>query len=943
VTFNIKSLTDQSLTFQYTVGGSVETYTLAPRGRVSLEADHPDPFIRHLVTLGKISVNDSTGQVSPPYTPTINGYGLSWAGEWDDGFIYRKGQVVSSGGFTWVAIADASSNSAPALGDTRWAPLSILDTNVIFGVDTTTMTEGELVYRDTVGFASGLLTDLNISSLSLAKVTGLQAALDGKLSLSGGTVANLMLAAAPTSAGGAANKAYVDGFLSRAGGTMTGHILLPAGNPSNPLHAASKAYVDSMLVGGYLSVSGGTMTGPLVLWAEPSLSGHAANKAYVDRHLLKVGGTMTGQITLPANPTDAAHAARKAYVDLHLLKSGGTITGSLLLPEPASNAPGQTAVTKNYVDTQVSAGRAFTGKVSVPSDTEPTDPGDLITKQWFDDSNAAALLKSGGTMTGHIVLPVGNPSNARHATSKEYVDARTGLPTTGGTMTGAILGSHGLLQRSAGSTQGLTGELHLHTVTDLSGAPNEGLAFSSERATAVFRGRTVLTSGVKRTVFANYQVAAGDGLILADSGASVVVVSFGDPNLFPEAPITVRKVGQSNYAPVCLQLPNSGGRESLLTLCQNRESITLMPIDGTWEVITRSAPTERIFTVIPGAVTSGSGYQDVTFQIRDHDELFVACTITTTGTAGLYTAVVSGDSPWAVGDSVSISAESSTGYSGDYLVSAVSGGTISITNSSVTPSGGIVDAQISGVSRPLPTAGSSAVRACVVMASSSLESPWLAAPEVVLSIPVGSEAHPGGATTKAVRSDLNGEFRVRVTPSVAGARTLYLHILSAGILHGRIDGGKDTVVYDVQAYSSNIVSAASTVGGTIMTLGHNHGFVIGDVVAISGTTTTPTYNGNHTITAVSGAQITIAAAFVGSTAGTVVSNNAVALQVFNSSGFSGKFISVEGVSSLGSDNVAALVGGVLTGQIVIRSAFNSSLPRNGLVSILPVIPVTFPA
>lgn len=57
----------------------------------------------------------------------------------------------------------------------------------------------------------------------------------------------------PTSSGQVANKDYVDSsvanvgggsFLSTAGGTMTGPILLP-GNPSAPLQAATKQYVDS--------------------------------------------------------------------------------------------------------------------------------------------------------------------------------------------------------------------------------------------------------------------------------------------------------------------------------------------------------------------------------------------------------------------------------------------------------------------------------------------------------------------------------------------------------------------------------------------------------------------------------------------------------------------------------------------------------------------------
>ena len=71
---------------------------------------------------------------------------------------------------------------------------------------------------------------------------------------------------APTAAGNIANKSYVDqsvanvgagNYLSTAGGTMTGPILLP-GNPAAPLQAAPKQYVDAGM-SGKADLVGGTV------------------------------------------------------------------------------------------------------------------------------------------------------------------------------------------------------------------------------------------------------------------------------------------------------------------------------------------------------------------------------------------------------------------------------------------------------------------------------------------------------------------------------------------------------------------------------------------------------------------------------------------------------------------------------------------------------------
>jgi hypothetical protein len=104
----------------------------------------------------------------------------------------------------------------------------------------------------------------------ISAVTGLQTALDGKLTQA------------------AADPLYVN----VGGDTMTGALNLPAANPTTNAQAAHKGYVDEQVATRLTQVQGD------------------------NRYLQLAGGTMTGQITLQiANPTLPDHAAKKSYCD----------------------------------------------------------------------------------------------------------------------------------------------------------------------------------------------------------------------------------------------------------------------------------------------------------------------------------------------------------------------------------------------------------------------------------------------------------------------------------------------------------------------------------------------------------------------------------------------------------------------------------------------------
>lgn len=83
----------------------------------------------------------------------------------------------------------------------------------------------------------------------------------------------------------------------------------------------------SGLIDQRLSLSGGTMSGPITLDGNPTLSGQASNKNYVDSSITTLSGfcqstfvntsgdSLTGFLTLHADPTVSGHAATKQYVD----------------------------------------------------------------------------------------------------------------------------------------------------------------------------------------------------------------------------------------------------------------------------------------------------------------------------------------------------------------------------------------------------------------------------------------------------------------------------------------------------------------------------------------------------------------------------------------------------------------------------------------------------
>ena len=312
--------------------------------------------------------------------------------------------------------------------------------------------------------------------------SGIQAQLNSKLNLSGGSLTGaLILASDPIDTLQAATKQYVDNQdglkVAKAGDTMTGHLTL-SGDPTSLLHATPKQYVDSSIsthasdvslhltsaqntwldaitvssvevnqltgitanvqsqIDGKVTKSGDTMTGALMLHADPIASLQAATKQYVDNQdalkVAKAGDTMTGALVLAGDPTTGMQAATKRYVDttvsthasnetIHLTSAQNTWIDAITATSTEVNyLNGVTSSVQSQIDSKVNrSGDTMTGVLKLAAD--PVDVTDAATKRYVDNQDALKVAKVGDTMTGPLVLAA-DPTANLEATTKQYVD-----------------------------------------------------------------------------------------------------------------------------------------------------------------------------------------------------------------------------------------------------------------------------------------------------------------------------------------------------------------------------------------------------------------------------------------------------------------------------------------------------------------------------------------
>ena len=216
--------------------------------------------------------------------------------------------------------------------------------------------------------------------------------------------------------------------------------------PANAGDIATKSYVDSSLAnvgaGNYLPTAGGTMSGPITLPGNPTAPMQASSKSYVDSGLSGKADLISGRVPVSE------------------LGSGTATAGSCLLGDGSWGACGSGGGTGNVSTTPVA-----NQNVSQPSGTQFSVNNlanvRYVTSSWNWVQSPSDSLAAAGSNTIHLSpCPMGiDTSNTAKRPYYVYV-AGTGTPetalVTGGTCTGGAASGTIVITTAASHASGYT-------------------------------------------------------------------------------------------------------------------------------------------------------------------------------------------------------------------------------------------------------------------------------------------------------------------------------------------------------------------------------------------------------------------------------------------------------------------------------------------------------
>lgn len=210
----------------------------------------------------------------------------------------------------------------------------------------------------------------------------------------------------------------IDASLPKSGGTMTGSLILSA-DPTDNLEAATKQYVDNHSSGasGIQSVWYGTCTTAAATAAKEvtTTTGNFTliegatvyvlfNTAHTSASRITLNVDGTGDIAVNSSSTNGMTAYQIAAKQVICFVYDG---------ESFRVQGGSLATTQYYGLTKLSSSTSSTSTTLAATPSAVKAAYDLA---------AAALPKSGGTMTGTLTL-ASNPTNDLEAATKQYVDS----------------------------------------------------------------------------------------------------------------------------------------------------------------------------------------------------------------------------------------------------------------------------------------------------------------------------------------------------------------------------------------------------------------------------------------------------------------------------------------------------------------------------------------
>ena len=305
-----------------------------------------------------------------------------------DGKLYVCTKAGQSGVAEWKAIGASSSQPpSPTIGD-LWYDAANSELKVYDGTSFVS-TAGNYVLK------TGDTMDVNAD-----------------LTFNGGEV--LGLPATPSVSSAAASKQYVDsvagasGAVLKTGDTMTGYLTLNA-DPLNPLHASTKQYVDTSILGvasDYVNVTGDTMTGTLTI--NGGLAGNFVGVEIVSDggpviDMKSTNNVLNGSIP-PAivmyNPDNDPAVTGSPHTHGYLRISNRDSTFLNIEADKddlgADTGPNTLNVlTLAQNGTMTYNGNGTIGDITLPNATIPTD-NSVPTKKYVDDAVTAGVAGIGG-------------------------------------------------------------------------------------------------------------------------------------------------------------------------------------------------------------------------------------------------------------------------------------------------------------------------------------------------------------------------------------------------------------------------------------------------------------------------------------------------------------------------------------------------------------------
>jgi hypothetical protein len=239
---------------------------------------------------------------------------------------------------------------------------------------------------------------------------------------------------AVASGGTGASTAAAAPWLPVAGGTLTGPLILAA-NPTVPLGATTKQYVDSLPAGAIIGDTAPATPKPGALWwssvdgqlyvyyQDANSSQWVAATTLAGTSLVTSFNTRVGAVTLTNADITSAGG---------LLLSGGTMTGALTAP----NIIGTSTYGGSNSGLQTAAGMSFvqTGQTTDENITDFLVQPHMFELRFINDAqvlttspiifNRSGINCVGITVSAAITLPA-DPTTALQAATKQYCDMRS--------------------------------------------------------------------------------------------------------------------------------------------------------------------------------------------------------------------------------------------------------------------------------------------------------------------------------------------------------------------------------------------------------------------------------------------------------------------------------------------------------------------------------------